>query len=40
MAATAGAKAGIDGAVYRNTGTYGSPTWTEMPIAVKSASSA
>lgn len=30
MAAAGGAKAGIDGAVYRNTGTYGSPTWAEV----------
>ncbi len=30
MAATGGAKAGIDGAAYRNTGTYGSPTWVEV----------
>lgn len=30
MAAASAPKAGIDGAVYRNTGTYGSPTWTEI----------
>lgn len=32
MAAAAGVKPGIDGALYRNTGTYGSPTWTEVTL--------
>ena len=32
MAAAAGAKVGIDGAVYRNTGTYASPTWVEIDL--------
>lgn len=32
MAAVAGVKVGIEGAVYRNTGTYGSPTWTEVTL--------
>jgi hypothetical protein len=32
MAATAGPKPGIKGAVLRNTGTYGSPTWTEFDL--------
>lgn len=31
-AATAGAKVAIAGVVYRNTGTYGSPTWTACPL--------
>lgn len=30
MSATAGPRAGIDGAVYRNTGSAGSPTWVEI----------
>ena len=30
--ATGGFKAGIAGVAYRNTGTYGSPTWTAAPI--------
>lgn len=32
MAAAAGAKPAIAGVVYRNTGTYGSPTWTPQPL--------
>jgi len=32
MAAVAGAKPAIAGVVYRNTGTYGSPTWTAQPL--------
>lgn len=31
-AAAAGVKVGIKGVVYRNTGTYGSPTWTACPL--------
>lgn len=30
MAAAAGVKVGVNGKAYRNTGTYGSPTWTAM----------
>lgn len=30
MAATAGPKSGIDGAVYRNTGSYATPVWAEI----------
>jgi len=33
MAASGGAKAGINAKVFRNTGTYGSPTWTEITLA-------
>jgi hypothetical protein len=32
MPATAGVRTGIDGAVYRNSGTDGSPTWVEIDI--------
>lgn len=30
MAATSGNKAGVKAKLYRNTGTYGTPTWTEL----------
>ena len=33
MAATSSVKPGIAAKVYRNTGTYGSPTWTAMNLA-------
>jgi len=39
MAATSAVKQAIKAVVYRNTGTYGSPTWTAI-TAVKDASSA
>lgn len=32
MAAASGVKVGIKCKVYRNTGTYGSPTWTEVTL--------
>lgn len=32
MAAASAVKPGIDGAVYRNSGTYGSPTWAEITL--------
>lgn len=32
MAGTAGVKAGIAAKAYRNTGTYGSPTWTAADL--------
>lgn len=32
MAATSKTKPGILGVVYRNTGTYGSPTWTSVSL--------
>lgn len=32
MAAASGVKVGIKCKVYRNTGTYGSPTWTEITL--------
>lgn len=32
MAAASAVKPGIKGGVYRNTGTYGSPTWTEITL--------
>ena len=32
MAATSAVKPGIAGGVYRNTGSYGSPTWTEVTL--------
>lgn len=32
MAASSAVKRGIDAGAYRNTGTYGSPTWTEMTL--------
>lgn len=32
MAGSAGPKAAINAGAYRNTGTYGSPTWTEMTL--------
>ncbi len=32
MAATSAVKPGIAAVVYRNTGTYGSPTWTAMTL--------
>lgn len=32
MAAASGVKVGIKSKIYRNTGTYGSPTWTEITL--------
>lgn len=32
MAAASAVKPGIKGGLYRNTGTYGSPTWTEVGL--------
>jgi hypothetical protein len=32
MAATAGAHVGVKAKIYRNTGTYGSPTWVAMDL--------
>lgn len=32
MAAASAIKLGINGVVYRNTGTYGSPTWTAISL--------
>lgn len=33
MAASSAVKAGIKAVIYRNTGTYGSPTWTAITLA-------
>lgn len=35
MAAASAHKPGVKGGVYRNTGTYGSPTWTEMLLVIE-----